>query len=78
MFNLSDKVAVVTGAASGIGEAIAHALAGAGAKVIITDVNAKLGEQVARAINEALQFAYLVDGEVSGVDAGTVLQRRSS
>src|SRR5688572_21875666 len=51
MFNLSDKVAVVTGAASGIGEAIAHALAGAGAKVFITDVNRTLGEAVAGAIN---------------------------
>ena len=53
MFNLTDKVAVVTGAASGIGEAIAHALAGAGASVFVTDVNRTLGEEVARAINAA-------------------------
>jgi NADP-dependent 3-hydroxy acid dehydrogenase YdfG len=33
---LSDKVAVITGASAGIGEACAHALAGAGAKLVLT------------------------------------------
>lgn len=37
--NLNDKVVVVTGAASGIGRAIAVALVDAGAKVIATDIN---------------------------------------
>jgi NAD(P)-dependent dehydrogenase (short-subunit alcohol dehydrogenase family) len=32
MFRLDDKTALVTGAASGIEEAIAHTLAGAGAR----------------------------------------------
>ena len=47
MFDLSGKTALVTGAASGIGEAIAHALAGAGAFVYVADLNEEAGEQVA-------------------------------
>jgi NAD(P)-dependent dehydrogenase (short-subunit alcohol dehydrogenase family) len=39
MFTLTDKVAVITGAGSGIGEAIARAFAKQGAKVEILDVD---------------------------------------
>ncbi len=52
MRNVSDKVVLVTGASSGIGEAIARALGGAGAKVVLgarrTDrIEAIAGEIVA-------------------------------
>ncbi|MEO5860195.1 MAG: SDR family oxidoreductase [Pyrinomonadaceae bacterium] len=50
MFDLSGKTALVTGAASGIGEAIAHALAGAGAFVFVADLNDEAGEKVAETI----------------------------
>ena len=46
----STTAAVVTGAASGLGKASAEALAAAGAKVAVFDVNAEQGEEVARAI----------------------------
>lgn len=44
------KVALVTGAASGIGEAIAVQLADRGAKVIVADLNGDAAEKVAGAI----------------------------
>jgi len=44
------KVAIVTGAAQGIGEAYAKALAAEGAAVVVADLNAEAGEQVAEQI----------------------------
>jgi NAD(P)-dependent dehydrogenase (short-subunit alcohol dehydrogenase family) len=46
----SDTAAIVTGGASGLGKASAEALAAAGAKVAIFDVNAEKGEEAAAAI----------------------------
>ena len=46
----SSVSAVVTGGASGLGRATAEALAAAGAKVAIFDINQELGEEVAGAI----------------------------
>jgi 3-oxoacyl-[acyl-carrier protein] reductase len=40
-FDLSDRVAVLTGAASGIGRSTAHVLAGAGATVVLGDIDEK-------------------------------------
>ncbi len=50
LFDLSDKRAVVIGAASGIGEAAAQALAAHGADVLCADLNAERAGEVAEAI----------------------------
>ncbi|MEJ7616540.1 MAG: SDR family oxidoreductase [Pyrinomonadaceae bacterium] len=53
MFQLTNKVALVTGAASGIGEAVAHALAQAEAFVYVADLNDEAGQRVVRDIEAA-------------------------
>ena len=50
MSRFSDKVVIVTGAASGIGEATARLFADEGAQVVVSDVNAEQGERVATSI----------------------------
>jgi NAD(P)-dependent dehydrogenase (short-subunit alcohol dehydrogenase family) len=51
MGRVGNKVALVTGAAQGLGAAIAKLLAREGAKVFLTDVNVEGVEEQARAIN---------------------------
>ncbi len=48
---LKDRVAIVTGAASGIGRASAIAFAREGARVVVADRNEEAGEETASAIN---------------------------
>jgi len=50
---LKDKVAIVTGAASGFGRAIAETFAGEGASVVVADINGAGAEEVARAISNS-------------------------
>ena len=50
MHQLSNKVAIVTGAASGIGKATAELFAELGARVVIADWNREAGESAAQAI----------------------------
>lgn len=59
---LQDKVAVITGAARGIGAVTAATFAREGAKVVICDVNEALGQQTVEAINEAAG-AYIQNGK---------------
>jgi 3-oxoacyl-[acyl-carrier protein] reductase len=50
---LKDKVAVITGAASGFGEGMAKRFAEEGANVVVADLNAKGAERVANEIGKA-------------------------
>ena len=56
MGRVEGKVALVTGAASGLGAADAHRLAEEGARVVLTDANASLGRETAATIPGALFF----------------------
>jgi NAD(P)-dependent dehydrogenase (short-subunit alcohol dehydrogenase family) len=49
---LADKVAIVTGGASGIGEATCRVFAREGARVFVADVQVEKGEAVARSLRE--------------------------
>jgi NAD(P)-dependent dehydrogenase (short-subunit alcohol dehydrogenase family) len=50
LFDLTDKVAIVTGSTKGIGRAMAHGLAAAGASVVVNSRKQDLCEQVAKEI----------------------------
>ena len=56
MGRFDGKVAIVTGAAGGIGEAYARALAAEGASVVVADLNAEAGEAVAKDIGASAAF----------------------
>jgi NAD(P)-dependent dehydrogenase (short-subunit alcohol dehydrogenase family) len=72
MFDLTGKVALVTGAASGIGEAIAHTLAGRGAIVYVADIDEGGGQRVAAEIvsdGGRAEFVNLDVAETADCDA---------
>ena len=60
--NVKGQAALVTGGASGLGGATASALAAAGAKVAILDLNADLGQTTAREIGGTFVKCNVADG----------------
>ncbi|WP_447641775.1 MULTISPECIES: SDR family NAD(P)-dependent oxidoreductase [Chitinophagaceae] len=69
MFDLKNKKAVVTGAGSGIGRAVAIVLAKAGAEVFVVDYNKEAADQVVFEIGETGNIATAVQADVSKQDA---------
>jgi NAD(P)-dependent dehydrogenase (short-subunit alcohol dehydrogenase family) len=65
----NEKVAVVTGGASGMGRATASAFASAGARVLVADVNREGGEETAASIVHGGGKAVFVPTDVSDATA---------
>lgn len=55
---LDGRLALITGAGSGIGEAIAHAVADAGARVVAVDIDGGAAERTAAAIGRAASSSH--------------------
>jgi NAD(P)-dependent dehydrogenase (short-subunit alcohol dehydrogenase family) len=68
MFDLTGKIALVTGAASGIGEAAAKALACAGAFVYVADLDVPNGRRVAAEIHKKGRFGDFIELDVANDD----------
>lgn len=67
MFDLSGKVAIVTGGAMGIGQGIAFRLAEAGAAVLITDINLEAAEVTVNRILAAGGKAKAIKADAASV-----------
>jgi NAD(P)-dependent dehydrogenase (short-subunit alcohol dehydrogenase family) len=76
MFSLAGKVAVVTGGGSGIGEAICHCFAEAGASVYVVDRDAAAGTRVEGALGARGRQATFIEGDVSRESSCADVARR--
>jgi NAD(P)-dependent dehydrogenase (short-subunit alcohol dehydrogenase family) len=66
---LKNKVAIVTGAASGIGKSIALAFSREGARVVVSDINVESGKATAAEIKAANGDALFVEADVAEAKA---------
>ena len=75
LFNLTGKVAIITGGAMGIGQGIALRLAEAGAAVMLTDLNLEAAQTTVHQINSAGGRAQTIRADASSrADARLVVQ----
>ena len=66
--SLINQVALVTGAAQGMGRAIAMRLASEGANIVATDINGRLAEQTSIDIRELGHEAIAVEADIGDID----------
>jgi NAD(P)-dependent dehydrogenase (short-subunit alcohol dehydrogenase family) len=80
MMSVAGKVSLVTGAASGIGRAIAIRLAREGSVVLVTDINERGGEACAAEIRDgggdAVFQHHDVSSEAAWIEVATLVERR--
>ncbi|MGY1704890.1 SDR family NAD(P)-dependent oxidoreductase [Geodermatophilus sp. SYSU D00697] len=70
---LNGKVAVVTGAGRGLGQAYAKALAAAGAAVVVNDLDVELAEETVRAIQAAGGTAVAEGSAIGSTEAADAI-----
>jgi NAD(P)-dependent dehydrogenase (short-subunit alcohol dehydrogenase family) len=80
LFDLKDKVAIVTGSSRGIGRAIAHQLAKAGAKVVVSSRKLDACEKVVQEIRAAGGQAMAIAASISSKEQleALVVQTRAA
>lgn len=72
---LAGKTALITGGGGGIGRAAARLFAAEGAKVVVTDANARAGEETVAAITSAAGSATFTGGDVtSSADVAAMIR----
>ena len=72
LFGLDDRLAVVTGGASGLGAAFSRGLAAAGATIVVADINEELANEVVDSIRSGggeAEFRHVDVTNVSEVEA---------
>jgi 3(or 17)beta-hydroxysteroid dehydrogenase len=74
MISVKDKVVIVTGAASGLGEADARMLAAEGSTVIMTDINTDAGGRISKEIG-AIFFEQDVSNESRWADLMSLVRK---
>lgn len=73
---LDGRVAIVTGAGSGIGRAIAFALSKEGAKVVVADMNLDAAEETMKEISETKNNSFAITTDVTkGSDVDTMVTK---
>jgi NAD(P)-dependent dehydrogenase (short-subunit alcohol dehydrogenase family) len=77
-FSVQDRVALVTGAARGIGLAIAQALAAGGASVVIQDIEEGLARTEADAINAQGGRALGIGGDCTDLNAAPAMVEQAT
>lgn len=77
MKNLESKVAIITGAGSGIGKATALLFAKEGAKVVVSDISEKNGDSVVEEIKKAGGEAFFVKADSSKAEDNETLVKQT-